>query len=124
MHDSLTISFSSTYSQSKSQAKSVEWSDDINYKVPPRKRARIDFSVTRVKYNVPFTVDVEFEGEVALWCWNKVQGHNYWMPYPQSVIGSFPGCSGNRCRFNGIFTGVQGIMSHSSYKYCELNKPC
>lgn len=58
IHDSLTISMSTTEGESVSKTTTKGWKTTLNFKVGPNQRIRLDYIVNRVKYVVPFKMTV------------------------------------------------------------------
>ena len=124
VHDTITVSISSTDGQTKTSSTTKTWSATQNYDASPQQTIKLVYIVNRVKYDVPFTQTVQFGGQVAFWCSNAVDGHHFWMPYVGSILYNQPNCQGNICTFSGVFTGVQGIKDSVTYSYCPLNTEC
>lgn len=124
VHDSLTISMSTTQGETYSKSTTKTWSTTLNYNVGAQQRIRLDYIVSRVQYVIPYTMKVEFGGQVAYWCSNKVDGHWFWMPDVSEVLAGQPNCSGNVCSFDGVFTGMQGVTDTASYRYCAVGVAC
>jgi hypothetical protein len=107
IHDAITMSVSTTQGETFSKSTTKTWSTTLNYNVAGKQRIRLDYIVSRVNYIVPFTMSVEFGGQVAYWCSNQVDGHWFWMPSVAEILQGQSNCSGNVCTLDGVFTGMQ-----------------
>lgn len=58
VHDSLTISMSTTEAETVSRTTNKLWKATLNFKVGPKQRIRLDYIVNRVKYVVPYKMTV------------------------------------------------------------------
>ncbi len=122
--EDFSISVSNTQSQSQSTTTSKTWTTTANFGVQPRQTLAVDYVVSRVQYIVPYTMTVQFGGQLAFWCSRQVSGHSFWMPTVAQVIGGQANCNNNVCNFSGYFTGVQGISDQLKYRTCSLGVEC
>ncbi len=124
LKEDFSISVSNTQSQSQSKTTTKTWTTTANYVAPARATLAVDYIVSKVQYVVPFTMTIQFGGQLAMWCVNQVNGHWFWMPNVGQVIGGQPNCNNNVCTFTGYFTGVQGVSDQIKYRTCKLGVEC
>uniref|UniRef100_A0A131XY33 Putative secreted salivary gland peptide n=1 Tax=Ixodes ricinus TaxID=34613 RepID=A0A131XY33_IXORI len=109
---SKTLSLSTTTGQVETV--SEEYAVDVKVTVPPRKKAKIEWVVTDVIQEIPWTAQIDIEGSFAVWFREKVDDHYLWFYRVRSLQDPLleETREGVRYTARGIFTGVHGTEAH------------
>uniref|UniRef100_V5GLM0 Putative cytotoxin n=2 Tax=Ixodes ricinus TaxID=34613 RepID=V5GLM0_IXORI len=117
---SKTVSLSTTTGQVETV--SEEYAVDVKVTVPPRKKAKIEWVVTDVIQEIPWTAQIDIKGWFAVWFREKIDfnsplGDNYhhlWFPHVRRLEDPLLKRTEEGVRYTarGIFTGVHGAEAH------------
>ncbi|XP_042148445.1 uncharacterized protein LOC120837589 [Ixodes scapularis] len=122
---SITGSFSKTVSLSKTTGQvetvSEEYTAEVKVTIPPMKSAKIEWVITDVTQEIPWTAQIDVEGWFAIWFRKRVNNHYLWF-YPVSLLEDpllKETKEGLSYTARGIFTGVRG--TNSSLRVSQYN---
>ncbi|KAG0445273.1 hypothetical protein HPB47_017471 [Ixodes persulcatus] len=103
-----TVSLTNTTGQVETVSQG--YTVDVKVTVPPRKKAKIEWVITDVIQEIPWTAQIDIEGWFAVWFRWKVNDHYLWF-YPVSRLEDpllERTQEGVRYTASGIFTDVSG----------------
>uniref|UniRef100_A0A4D5RLJ5 Putative cytotoxin n=1 Tax=Ixodes scapularis TaxID=6945 RepID=A0A4D5RLJ5_IXOSC len=123
---SITGSFSKTVSLSKTtgQVKTVseEYTAEAKVTIPPMKSAKIEWVITDVTQEIPWTAQIDVEGWFAVWFRERVHDHHLWFYNVKELKDPLleQTQKGVRYTARGIFTGVHGIDSRLNVSQYDI----
>uniref|UniRef100_V5ICF4 Putative cytotoxin n=2 Tax=Ixodes ricinus TaxID=34613 RepID=V5ICF4_IXORI len=109
---SKTLSLSTTTGQVETV--SEEYAVDVKVTVPPMKSAKIEWVVTDVTQEIPWTAQIDIEGWFSVWFREKVNDHYLWFYEVKDLKDPLleETEKGVRYTAKGIFHGVHGTEAH------------
>ncbi|CAN7948718.1 unnamed protein product, partial [Ixodes pacificus] len=109
---STNVSLTNTAGQVHTESEKYTIEQDVT--VPPLKSAKIEWIVTDVTQEIPWTAQIDIEGWFAVWFREKVNDHYLWFYEVKDLKDPLleETEKGVRYTARGIFSGVHGTEAH------------
>uniref|UniRef100_A0A4D5S324 Putative cytotoxin n=1 Tax=Ixodes scapularis TaxID=6945 RepID=A0A4D5S324_IXOSC len=117
---STTVSLSNTAGQVHTDAE--KYAVDLGVTVPPMKSAKIEWVITDVTQEIPWTAQIDIEGWFAVWFQGKVKDHYLWFYNVKDLDDALLEQTEKGVRYTarGIFNGVHGTEAHLRVSQYDL----
>lgn len=113
--DSFSIQLSTSTTTSNRKTEEDEQDVSSSYTIPGHSRESLSIIFSKTSYNLSYTSVLQMNGFAAVFCNNKVNGHNFWFVPAASLLPSYSndqitctGGSSNQCSIPGVFQAVAG----------------
>ncbi|KAM7304513.1 uncharacterized protein ISCGN_014413 [Ixodes scapularis] len=122
----VTSTFSTSVSLTKTagqvHTESEEYTIEQDVIVPPMKSAKIEWVVTDVTQEIPWTAQIDIEGWFAVWFQGKVKDHYLWFYNVKDLDDALLEQTEKGVRYTarGIFNGVHGTEAHLRVSQYDL----